>query len=280
MAALAWLLPASWQPGTARRLGRTIARLGGQGGEERRRWTELFGDAAGYESAAEAMQAQLLAEWLQLVRLHRPGATLPDVRLEGAIHVDAALAKGRGAVLWVVRSAFSHTVAKVALHQAGYRLHHLSRPDHGFSHSRFGMAVFNPIRTRIEQRFLAERLVIGDGKAGPVLARLAELLRENRVVSITAGGRASRADEVRCLGSTIRLPSRPVQLARETGAALLPVTVEALPDGTFVTKVHADLLTDATPDDRAVLQKLADIIGDYAKRAPDQFVRPLISAGI
>lgn len=277
MGAMAWGLSAESRARLARALGRQLARLrAGRAAQEKARGLALFGEDFDHAALFAASQKEVIAEWLQLLRLQRPGAPLPAVALLGAENIEAALARGRGAVLWVVRSTYSHTIAKVALHQKGYRVSHLSRPDHGFSPSRFGAQVLNPIRTRVEKRFLAERVVIGDG-AGPALARLAELLRRNELVSITVGGTASRKNEVACLAGTIRLSPRPMLLARETGAALLPVVVEALADGTFVTTVFPDLLADDEPGSDAPLRRLGEIIESYVKKAPEQFAPALLS---
>lgn len=277
MTAMAWGLSADAQSRVARTLGRHLTRVrAGRAAEEQARAVGLLGEAFDHGALFAAYQEGVIAEWLQLLRLQRRDASLPAVALLGAEHIDAALAGGHGAVLWVVRSTYSHTIAKVALHQKGYRVSHLSRPDHGFSPSRFGARVLNPIRTRVEKRFLAERVVIGDG-AGPALARLAELLRRNQLVSITVGGTASRKHEVPCLSGTIRLSPRPMLLARETGAALLPVVVEALVDGTFVTTVFPDLLAGDDPASDRPLRRLAEIIGACVRKSPEQFAPALLS---
>src|SRR5258708_1212711 len=66
---------------------------------------------------------------------------------------------GRGAVLWVAHFSFNSLAAKKALHQAGFAVAHLSRPEHGFSTSRFGIAALNPIRVRTDRRFLADPII-------------------------------------------------------------------------------------------------------------------------
>lgn len=55
-------------------------------------------------------------------------------------------------------------LTKRTLAEAGYAVHHLSSYIHGFSiRSRLGEALLNPIRTRVEDRYLAERVRIGAG---------------------------------------------------------------------------------------------------------------------
>ncbi|MDH3715737.1 MAG: hypothetical protein OET44_18020, partial [Gammaproteobacteria bacterium] len=76
----------------------------------------------------------------------------PDIGLTGREHIDNALAAGRGAILWVSPFAFSDLIVKIALSQGGYDIDHLSRPEHGFSVTKAGIATLNRMRTSIEDR--------------------------------------------------------------------------------------------------------------------------------
>jgi len=106
----------------------------------------------------------------------------PDIRVEGTAHLEAALAAGRGAILWVGRFAFAETVAKIGLHRAGRPAVHLSRTIHGFSHSAIGRRWLNPIKQRMENRYLAERVVLNDTAPGTAMRRLHKVLLGNGVV--------------------------------------------------------------------------------------------------
>jgi hypothetical protein len=162
-------------------------------------------------------------ETLQLLACHRPGGWRPTVELHGVDHLLKALAGGCGAVLWVGNSAFASLTVKIALHDAGFRLHHLSHPRHGFSTSRFGMRWLNPLRTQIERKYLGSRAVLPlNGNAGPVLARLIDRLRDGNVVSITEGGTSLRPLTVPFLNGSLRLAPGAPGIARRSGAAMLP----------------------------------------------------------
>ena len=65
----------------------------------------------------------------------------PAIDVSGTEHIEAALARNNGVILWVTPFAFSDLVAKMAMKQSGYDVSHLSRPGHGFSRSRFGVRV-------------------------------------------------------------------------------------------------------------------------------------------
>jgi len=98
---------------------------------------------------------------LQILGLNGPWRSWhPDIRLCGTNHLRRALERSQGAILWVTETAFSTLIVKMALHNAGYQASQLSRPEHGFSNSRFGVRFLNPFWTRVENRFIAERVLI------------------------------------------------------------------------------------------------------------------------
>ena len=71
----------------------------------------------------------------------------PRFEITGRQYLDEALADGKGAVLWVAHFSFASLFTKMALSQAGYRISHISRPEHGVSKSRFGVRYLNWFRS-------------------------------------------------------------------------------------------------------------------------------------
>ena len=86
---------------------------------------------------------------IQLLREYRHGGWRPVIRLTGRENIEAGLARRHGVVLWISEFVFSSLVTKIVLHQAGFSVSHLSRPEHGTSATRFGMRFLNPIITHI-----------------------------------------------------------------------------------------------------------------------------------
>lgn len=184
---------------------------------------------------------------LQILRLARPWhAWQPDIRLHGIEHLQNALAAGHGAILWVTETTFSTLIVKMALHHAGYRAVHLSRPSHGFSISDFGARYLNPLWAKIENRFIAERVVIHGERSTDALARLRARLAENRVVTITVGQEAHRFVEAPFLDGRMKLPTGPLRLAKTARAPLIPVFTVAHDDGTFTVEIAAPLPANAS----------------------------------
>jgi hypothetical protein len=152
-------------------------------------------------------------------------------RLEGVAHLDAALAAGRGAVLWVAHFCFNALATKKALRAAGYPVWHLSRPEHGFSKSMVGIALFNGIRTGAERPHLAGRIVFERDRPGAAAVAAMRVLKHNGVLTITAGDwEGQRIAAIDLCGGTFELAVGAPRLARLSGAALLPVFTVRGPD--------------------------------------------------
>ena len=136
---------------------------------------------------------------------------------------------------------YSTLIFKMALNSAGYRASQLTRPDHGFANSPFGIRFLNPLWTSVEDRFIDERVTIQGDNAGTALAILRDRLAANRVVIITVHSMAHRIVEVPFFQHSIRLPTGPMRLMRETGAALLPAFVFAVDNGRFDVTIESAL---------------------------------------
>lgn len=282
LALIAWLVPEPrWRPVCVR-----LARL--QQVVRRRRHASSHGQLAASlaQMASPFTPEQLLTacaansqyERLLLLRCYRPFANRPRKRLQGAEHIENALKEGRGAVLWVAPFAFGSLMTKMALHGAGYRATHLSTTGHGFSRSPFGRRMLNPIRTQIEGRYLAERVLVSRDDSVAPLRKLSRRLRRNELVSITSVSSVSRQlSAVPFLGGSLPMARGAPGLAWQTGARLLPVFAIREPGGEFVTVVEPPVSVPVCANrDEAVeemLLRFAAILESYVMRWPDQFAR-------
>ena len=165
-------------------------------------------------------------QWIRCRAIH--GGDVPvATTVTGLQHLESALARGHGAILWGM--SFCETlVVKIGLHRAGVRLIHLSSAYHGTvpRASALGRRAVAPLFTAAETRFLAERIVIpADGSLG-YLRVLMDRLAANACVSIVGDGIAHR----RNVGATFLgrdayfAPGAP-GLAWKMGSALLPLHV-------------------------------------------------------
>lgn len=161
---------------------------------------------------------------LQILRSYRPNGWSPRICMEGAGILDDALEKGRGAVLWVSHFVFHGLVFEIGMKRAGYELVHVSRIEHGFSKTAFGILFLNPVRSRIEDQYLKRRLMINRMARIHFAKELRNHLRNNDPVSFTVGfweGRQSLAVSV--LGHQYDVATGPITAARNSGAPIIPV---------------------------------------------------------
>jgi lauroyl/myristoyl acyltransferase len=192
----------------------------------------------------EAFRAHAIVLQCQILRFHRPNSWRPPIDLVGREHIDAALAEGRGAVLWVNHFASSGIVTKMGLHRAGYPVVHLSNVTHGYSESRFGMRFLNPIRISVENHHLVERVTFSYDAPTAAVRRLQRCLKENRVVTVTAREKSARPAVVPFLSAQAAFATGAPDLAYVSKAPLLPVSTVRREDGTFVVTVEPPLSMD------------------------------------
>ena len=171
---------------------------------------------------ARALQ---LEHYVQVVKERLTGWRA-RVTLEGGDHLVRARDAQEGAVLWVAHFCFNALASKMALQAHGNRVHHISRPEHGFSKSRFGMKFLNPIRIGAEARYLASRIVID--RKNPALAMHTALraLKNGDFVSITAGAwEGQLMSDVAIDGRSLELSTGAPRLAALARCPVMPVFV-------------------------------------------------------
>jgi lauroyl/myristoyl acyltransferase len=241
-----------------------------------RHWVGEAGPGPGPAAILERYLANKRLAKLQVLRCRHPSDWLVQTRIDGLGHLDEALAAGSGAILWVAPLVFGPLVTKIALHRGGIACAHLSRYSHGFSKSLLGARLLNPVQTKVEARFIGERVVIGpDGSVHAAMRRLAARLRANGVVSVSAGAGGSSPVEVSFMNGQMLLATGVVGLARQTRATLLPVFTERERDGCFLTTIgsplRAQLQVERRAAEREIAAQFARALEDRVRRQPDQF---------
>ena len=224
--AIAWFLPQRWWPHVAHHaswfggilMGKTTNAVAS------RMKFALAGDSAMSADLAANLRGARYEVAFQCLRGYRPDGWHPKITIRGAEHIEDALRFGKGCVLWVAHFVFAPNVVKVGLNELGYAVSHLSRPDHGFSSTQFGIRFLNPVRTAFEDAYLAQRITFDRAHPAAALKRASSTVAKNGIVSFTAGAwEGSSLVEAGFLGSRIPLAIGPVWLARRSGAILLPV---------------------------------------------------------
>jgi len=187
-----------------------------------------------------------------------------EIWVEGTENLEAARVEGNGAVLWVADLVHCGDVSKIALRDKGYMVSHLSRPEHGFSDTRFGLKFLNPVRTNFELRYLRERVVHERARPGEAVATLIERLKENGVVSVLASAyEGRRLLEVRVLEGRIEIAGGAPKAAFRAGAPILPVFVLPAPEAPDFRVIVGHPLALSGADEK---QAIASATADFAAR--------------
>lgn len=280
LTAIAWLLPEPRWPAAAQALsplavsGLTPDREGSARAIERTLGRRL--PAASARGILRGMAGEGILSLLQVLRSHRGDRWAPAVGLAGFERVEKARQAGRGVILWVAHGFHGHLGAKVAFGRAGLAVTHLSSPTHGLSSSRFGIRYLNRLQTTVEDRYIAERVLLPMQGQNAALNVLVRRLRANRVVSITAQRGTGRTVDAPFLEGMLPLAPGGPALAHMTGAALLPVFAFRSAEGVIEVTVEAPIAMRAdAPRDAAVAQAVgayAAILEPYVLRHPDQWL--------
>lgn len=227
---IAWLIPERYWNFLTGFLGKTHIKLFGDNGTHLNRLVSRIPTIKPYHIEV-AFRQHNHWELLENLREYAPWGWNPKIEISGQHHIFEALEKNKGVILWFCPFAHADLVFKKGLFQAGFRITHLSSYTHGFSDTRFGMHVLNPVKTNIEKRYLEERCLITRNGSGQAMRRLVSRLQANEIVSITAIHSGRRYGERPFLGGRIRLAKGAPNLALTTGAALLPVFIVPASNG-------------------------------------------------
>jgi len=280
--AISWLPERAWDPIIRRSLALAMRNLGTRGLRKTQAAPrEVLAPGARRGARERRIDAHTRGwiERLPALRMHRPGAGWrPRMRVEGAAHIDAALAGGKGAILWISEFQYHSLVAKMAIDRAGYRVSHLSRPTHGFSMSPWGRRRLNPLRTDVEDRFLRERVRLDEGQTVTAMRTLRRRLGENGIVSITVGREAVQTVEVPFFGGAMKVATGPISLAAASGAPLLPVQTLRERGGAFRVVVEPPLPLSGTGrhnDPAPTAAAYAQSLERWAAAHPGQWIGSL-----
>lgn len=203
--------------------------------------------------------------------------------LTGREHLDAALAQGRGVILWAAEFIPAMLAGKRGLFEAGVPAYQVSSHYHGFRNTWFGNTFLNKPLVRAENRYLAGRLAFASDEAGMLIRRMMRLLRAGSAVILTNNNYAGRSFVQLPFGASgfISMPTTPIALALMGKVPLLYMsTVEREPLAHYAIRFSTELAGDetaagASSDDFAAVARIAlrardELLTDL-RAAPDQY---------
>jgi phosphatidylinositol dimannoside acyltransferase len=255
------VLPQSWAMAAFRYCADLAARRGRAGVRQLRGNLRRVVPDASEAELAELVRAGLRSYaryWCEVFRLpsmdHKHLQATLGEHIEGLDHLDKALALGKGAIVALPHSG-NWDIAGVFL----------------VGHSgRFATVVERLRPESLYRRFVAYRESLGfeilplTGGAEPAFEVLARRLRDNNVVCLVADRDLTPAGvHVQFFGEQAKMPAGPARLARNTGAALLPVGCW-FTEGGWGFRIHPPVdVADVTGTTQAVADAFAADITEH-----------------
>jgi lauroyl/myristoyl acyltransferase len=214
--------------------------------------------AAWWRSFREAKYRRSIAHAAE----RRRAGWSPVIRLDGLDRLEAAVARGRGTILWCDWFGSESTVSMKGFAGAGIRIATVSHVLHGPARTALGVRALNRSWHAQQDRYVSERIVFGAGADTGAMRRLTELLAQNAVVRIANNAMVGKTVDVTLGRALLPVATTPLNLAVH-GAALLPVAViETVPLQEFTVRIGAPLVP-ATGDRHAAIAALAAGYGAY-----------------
>ncbi len=198
--------------------------------------------------------------------------------IEGREHLDAALARGKGAVVLIGHYGANQMIMPALGHKA-YPMNQLSAPPPVWADI-LRETRTTPLWERVLARRweLEQRLPVQHINVFKFLRPAFQCLRDNQVLGLAFdGGGGKKWTRVKLVDRWANVSTQPIQLVRKTGAALLPTMVVREPGEDR----HRIVITPALPyqkrKDRAEeiqvnMQAFADVFSDWVVRYPEQYL--------
>jgi len=200
-----------------------------------------------------------------LLAARQPGDELVElVRLEGIEHVEQARAAGHGAI--VITGHFGNwDLLCAAAAAAGHPLHVVTKQLSASGFDRF----WQEMREQKGVRLLPAR---------GSLTELLDVLKQNEILALVVDQHdpSPSAVVVDFLGRPAAATAAPALLARRTGAPLLPVFAERLPDGTHRARIgeaiECSRTGDLKQDVRETTQRIQNTLEQAVRARPDHWL--------
>ena len=211
--------------------GSLVRRMAGNGAEMREELRLLFGERAlprAEDSIIRDAYQQAMFNEIEVLRYPHlnPDTIGTTCVIEGREHLDAALEKGKGAIVLIGHFGANQMIMP-ALGHKGYPMSQLSAPPPVWAD------ILRETRTTplwekvLERRWeLEQRLPVQHINVFKFLRPAFTCLKDNQVLGLAFdGGGGKTWTQVQMMSRTANISTQPIQLWRKTGAVLLPTVV-------------------------------------------------------
>ena len=195
-----------------------------------------------------------------------PDELIARVTLDGRDHLDAALARGRGAIMAVPHMG-SWDMAGSYAGAIGYKVSAVAERFPGS---------LNDAVVQTRQRFGMNVIMLGRA----AVRALTDALRNNHIVALLCDLEQGPGVDVRFFGRRAIVPGGPAALALKTGAALMAANQYATAPGHLRVHVDPPLVLREGETKEHVMQRVIDRFENFITERPDQWYafRPMFRA--
>lgn len=247
----------------------------------------LFGDTPlphhPCEIVREAYRQTLFNE-LEILRYPSlsPETVRDVVEVQGREHLDAALAKGKGAIVLIGHFGANQMIMP-ALGHAGYPMNQLSAPPPVWADLLRDTRTTPLWELVLARRWeLEQRLPVQHINVFKFLRPALRCLHDNQVLGLAFdGGGGRRWTQVDLLARTANVSVMPAQLARKTGAVILPTVVLRAPGEqrhrvVITPPIDVDRTRDRGQDLQRTMQRFTDVFAQWVTEHPAHYVNFLL----
>ena len=199
----------------------------------------------------------------------------PERRAEilGLDRLEAALARGKGVILWESNGLGRRAASKQILESRGLLVHQVHGANNlgGFLEPHYAAtwlrrAILKPFFDSCERPFVAEIIDLPGSNSLAFTRRLRALLQENAILCISGDGRSGqKLVLLPFLGGAEYFSPGMVSLARISGATILPMFCLRQPGGSTTLVFEEPIELDAG------VAQYADMLEIYIRRYPEQY---------
>jgi lauroyl/myristoyl acyltransferase len=190
---------------------------------------------------------------------------LKRMTADGLDHIDAALAKGRGAIMAVPHMG-SWDMAGSYAGALGYPVSAVTERFPGS---------LNDAVVRTRQRYGLDVIALGRSAVRAII----QALEANRIVALLCDLEQGPGVTVRFFGRRAIVPGGPASIALKTGATLVPACQYATSPGRHHIHLDPPLTWPAGETKEGLMQRVVSRFEDFIKKRPDQWYafRPMFT---
>lgn len=271
--------PRLLRPGAARALGGLAYRVSRQKRRRiERQLTYTFGESLGASRQRTIVQQSFVEFWDEMLcwsETALPRSVDAQAQLCGVEHLQAALARGRGAILWESNGFGKRLLSKQILHAHGFDLVQV----HALGHvggigadpakaSRLQRHFVNPYFDTRLRRFVRHIIYLPGAETLTFTRELLQCLHQNQIICIPIEGHLGQKKiTLPFLGQVRGFATGTVNLARMSGAPLLPLFCLPLPEGGYLLEIgKAIQIGDESPREEHLRAALVQMVNELDAR--------------